>query len=573
MADINDSSKKTTRSLMGGLMSLLRGSNKDSEVLGKNSSDSEVLGGIYKLMVQKENFNKLQHERRANYLEEEESEKARRHNEIIKALTIRRKPAPKKAKAKEPVVPGMPKAPAPRAPAPGPKAPAPGPKAPAPTAPAPTAPAPGAPGPKAPAPTAPAPTAPAPTAPAPTAPAPTAPTAPKVSDAARKQAEEQARKQAEEQTRKQVEEAARKKAAKDAEEAARKKAAKDAEEAARKKAAKDAEEAARKKAAKDAEEASRKKAAKDAEEAARKETAERLKKEEAERLKREAQERAKKAEEVKKKVEQPTAAPTPSAPTPAAPPTAVKVPPAGIPSLDATKKMIMLHEGKVNYPYKDSKGLWTIGVGHLIGDGKSLPPEYDAWKNNGGPYDKKNNKTPAMTDEQVMALFEKDFEKHRLKAEKSPGWNLANETGKSAMIDLTYNLGSWWTIFKQAGAAAAAGDFNRFAEQMKYANPETKQLSKWYQQVGKRAEKIVEMIRNGKEENTQKNTPVTIPPTVGDNINSSSRSNAEMRKQLGAATAGSQTTNNVNVAQPAVAQQKSGTVVDDSSPYSRKTKQ
>ncbi len=529
MADINDSSKKTTRSLMGGLMSLLRGSNKDSEVLGKNSSDSEVLGGIYKLMVQKENFNKLQHERRANYLEEEESEKARRHNEIIKALTIRRKPAPKKAKAKEPVVPGMPKAPAPRAPAPGPKAPAPGPKAPAPTAPAPTAPAPGAPGPKAPAPTAPAPTAPAPgapgpkapaptapaptapapTAPAPTAPAPTAPTAPKVSDAARKQAEEQARKQAEEQTRKQVEEAARKKAAKDAEEAARK------------------------------------------------ETAERLKKEEAERLKREAQERAKKAEEVKKKVEQPTAAPTPSAPTPAAPPTAVKVPPAGIPSLDATKKMIMLHEGKVNYPYKDSKGLWTIGVGHLIGDGKSLPPEYDAWKNNGGPYDKKNNKTPAMTDEQVMALFEKDFEKHRLKAEKSPGWNLANETGKSAMIDLTYNLGSWWTIFKQAGAAAAAGDFNRFAEQMKYANPETKQLSKWYQQVGKRAEKIVEMIRNGKEENTQKNTPVTIPPTVGDNINSSSRSNAEMRKQLGAATAGSQTTNNVNVAQPAVAQQKS----------------
>ena len=545
MADINDSSKKTTRSLMGGLMSLLRGSNKDSEVLGKNSSDSEVLGGIYKLMVQKENFNKLQHERRANYLEEEESEKARRHNEIIKALTIRRKPAPKKAKAKEPVVPGMPKAPAPRAPAPGPKAPAPGPKAPAPTAPAPTAPAPGAPGPKAPAPTAPAPTAPAPgapgpkapaptapaptapapTAPAPTAPAPTAPTAPKVSDAARKQAEEQARKQAEEQTRKQVEEAARKKAAKDAEEAARK------------------------------------------------ETAERLKKEEAERLKREAQERAKKAEEVKKKVEQPTAAPTPSAPTPAAPPTAVKVPPAGIPSLDATKKMIMLHEGKVNYPYKDSKGLWTIGVGHLIGDGKSLPPEYDAWKNNGGPYDKKNNKTPAMTDEQVMALFEKDFEKHRLKAEKSPGWNLANETGKSAMIDLTYNLGSWWTIFKQAGAAAAAGDFNRFAEQMKYANPETKQLSKWYQQVGKRAEKIVEMIRNGKEENTQKNTPVTIPPTVGDNINSSSRSNAEMRKQLGAATAGSQTTNNVNVAQPAVAQQKSGTVVDDSSPYSRKTKQ
>jgi predicted lactoylglutathione lyase len=206
MADIKDSTKKTTRSLMGGLLSLLRGSNNDSEVLGKNSSDSEVLGGIYKLMVQKENFNKLEHERRTNYLEEEEIEQARRHAEILKALSVRRKPAPKKVKAKEPVVPGMPKAPTPKAPAPAPtpaptpKAPAPAPKAPAPAptaaptptpraaapAPAPTAPArppaptpPPAPPPKAPAPTpppAPPPKAPAPSAPAQVRPATTAQT-------------------------------------------------------------------------------------------------------------------------------------------------------------------------------------------------------------------------------------------------------------------------------------------------------------------------------------------------------------------------------------------------------------
>jgi hypothetical protein len=52
-----------------------------------------------------------------------------------------------------------------------------------------------------------------------------------------------------------------------------------------------------------------------------------------------------------------------------------------------------------------------------------------------------------------------------------------------------------------------------------------------------------------------------------------SSENSDLRKEMNAATAGTQTTNNVNVAQPAVAQQKSGTVVDDSSPYSRKTKQ
>ncbi len=49
MADIKDSTKKTTKGIMGGLMSLLRGSNKDSEVLGKSASDSEILGGIYKI--------------------------------------------------------------------------------------------------------------------------------------------------------------------------------------------------------------------------------------------------------------------------------------------------------------------------------------------------------------------------------------------------------------------------------------------------------------------------------------------------------------------------------------------
>lgn len=34
------------------------------------------------------------------------------------------------------------------------------------------------------------------------------------------------------------------------------------------------------------------------------------------------------------------------------------------------------HEGVRTKPYRDAIGLWTVGVGHLIGDGKTLP---DAW--------------------------------------------------------------------------------------------------------------------------------------------------------------------------------------------------
>lgn len=39
-------------------------------------------------------------------------------------------------------------------------------------------------------------------------------------------------------------------------------------------------------------------------------------------------------------------------------------------------KMLAHHEGVRQKPYKCPAGLWTVGVGHLIGDGKSLP---DSW--------------------------------------------------------------------------------------------------------------------------------------------------------------------------------------------------
>ena len=40
-------------------------------------------------------------------------------------------------------------------------------------------------------------------------------------------------------------------------------------------------------------------------------------------------------------------------------------------------RMIKHHEGVRYQPYQDPIGLWTVGVGHLIGDGKSLPQEWN----------------------------------------------------------------------------------------------------------------------------------------------------------------------------------------------------
>jgi hypothetical protein len=281
MADINDSTKKTTKSLMGGLLSLLRGSNKDSEILGKNASDSEVLGGIYKLMVQKENLNRLDYEKRKNYAEEEESEQARRHAEIVKALTVRRKPAPKKAKAKKPfrlpTLPGRKPVPVPAKPS-VPSGPKPGATAPVPSPGAPSGPKPGTPA---------------------QVPSPGAPSGPSAGEIARQQA---ARRAAEETARRQAaetaKETARKEAFRKAEREAEKKAKEEVERKAREEAVRKAQEEA---ARKTQEEAARK--AREAAEAARKarEAADAAKKakdaEDAAKKAREAEEAAKRAKD------------------------------------------------------------------------------------------------------------------------------------------------------------------------------------------------------------------------------------------------------------------------------------
>lgn len=54
--------------------------------------------------------------------------------------------------------------------------------------------------------------------------------------------------------------------------------------------------------------------------------------------------------------------------------------------------MLAHHEGVRQKPYRCPAGLWTVGVGHLIGDGKSLP---DSW-----------NRTFSL--EEVYAILAKD---------------------------------------------------------------------------------------------------------------------------------------------------------------------
>jgi lysozyme len=137
-------------------------------------------------------------------------------------------------------------------------------------------------------------------------------------------------------------------------------------------------------------------------------------------------------------------------------------------------EMIKKHEGVKTKPYKDSLGLWTVGVGHLIGDGKTLPPEW--------------NRELSMAE--VDKLFYEDYMSHKKAAMKIPGFDKVNAKAQGALIDLTFNMGNTW--FKKwpnfvknlsegntVGAAASLEDSN------------------WYKQVKGRAVTIVSLIKQG----------------------------------------------------------------------------
>jgi GH24 family phage-related lysozyme (muramidase) len=155
--------------------------------------------------------------------------------------------------------------------------------------------------------------------------------------------------------------------------------------------------------------------------------------------------------------------------------------PAKVSGFDDVKAAIKAHEGVRPEAYKDTKGpkgLWTIGVGHLIGDGSDAALEKSGYKGR------------TLTEKEVDDLFEDDFAKHVKIAQNSPGWDKANMQGKAAMIDMTYNMGAWWTKFTVAAKLLATGNFAAAAENLRGQQ-------KWRSQVGGRVDWVADNMAAG----------------------------------------------------------------------------
>jgi lysozyme len=92
---------------------------------------------------------------------------------------------------------------------------------------------------------------------------------------------------------------------------------------------------------------------------------------------------------------------------------------------DKLIKLLRHHEGVRNKPYQCPAKLWTVGIGHLIGDGKTLPPEW--------------NKT--FTNEEIDAILKRDLNRFELGVHKMlPNVRLRQHEFDS-LVSFCFNLG------------------------------------------------------------------------------------------------------------------------------------
>jgi lysozyme len=87
--------------------------------------------------------------------------------------------------------------------------------------------------------------------------------------------------------------------------------------------------------------------------------------------------------------------------------------------------LIKHHEGVRSRPYRCPANLWTVGVGHLIGDGKSLP---DSW-----------NRT--FSQEEIDGILKSDLRRFELGVHKMLPNVPLRQHEFDAIISFCFNLG------------------------------------------------------------------------------------------------------------------------------------
>lgn len=143
--------------------------------------------------------------------------------------------------------------------------------------------------------------------------------------------------------------------------------------------------------------------------------------------------------------------------------------------LDILKKDLIDDEGLRRSPYKDTEGIWTIGIGHNM-EANPIPEEW----------------TFPLTDEQIDMIFKADVyvasATARRMFESFDDWT---ENRQAAVVNLIFNMGE--TTFKKFITTIAA-----LRHGLWVAAGAGLRNSKWYRQVQRsRSERIIKQIIEG----------------------------------------------------------------------------
>ena len=144
--------------------------------------------------------------------------------------------------------------------------------------------------------------------------------------------------------------------------------------------------------------------------------------------------------------------------------------------IEQIKEDLVRHEGYVTEIYLCSEGYPTFGIGHMVTEHDM---EY-TWPVG----------TP-VTDERILQVFHDDCKVAVADVELLVD-NLSDHPDfvSRVLVNMAFNIGRpRLSKFKNMLAAIEAKDYNLAAEEMID--------SKWYQQVGRRSEELVEIMKNG----------------------------------------------------------------------------
>lgn len=133
--------------------------------------------------------------------------------------------------------------------------------------------------------------------------------------------------------------------------------------------------------------------------------------------------------------------------------------------MKAFEEHLVWAEGERLDLYKDSVGIYTIGVGHNIQE-------------------------KGISKEVSRQMLKEDVDEVLGDCRSLTYWNHLDSTRKLVVADMVFNLGlSRFLKFKRVNGALEINDFFLAAHEMKD--------SKWYVQVGRRAEKLHEAMITG----------------------------------------------------------------------------